>query len=434
MTADERHLAAAKRLIAHLATRMNGAIAVRLWDGSVLPLGPNADTRFQVVIDSAATLGALIRRPTLDRLAMAYANGSIDLVGGDLIAFVEAARRGGTKLKWRDLDKGLVLGCLWTLAWARGDAQARQHAFGGNETGRSGPRDNQEFIQFHYDISNAFYQLFLDPEMQYSCAYFTDFGNDIATAQHDKLDHICRKLRLKPGERFLDIGCGWGGLVCHAARHYGVTAHGVTLSQAQLDFAKAKIERLGLADRVTVELKDYRLLDGNFDKIASIGMYEHVGIANYPTYFGKLKSLLRPGGLLLNHGITRRAKADGRQFRRIRPENRLILRYIFPGSELDHIGHSVAAMEIAGFEVHDVEGLREHYAQTTRLWCQRLSARKAEAVAEIGEVRYRMWVAYLAGVSFAFHSGSLRLFQTVGSHHVKNRPAELPPTRADLYR
>ncbi|MFZ2869771.1 class I SAM-dependent methyltransferase [Zavarzinia sp.] len=434
-SAEARRLLAARRLFESVASKLDGSIAVRLWDGSVIPLGPHADTRYQVVFDSAATIGRLLRRPTLENLVIHYAEGHVDLVGGDLIAFIEAAQRRRMKLKWRDLDKGTLARSLWALARAPGDL-ASSHVYGDDEAARvtSDQRHDQDYIRFHYDISDDFYRLFLDPEMQYSCGYFTDWSNGIEQAQVDKLDHICRKLRLKPGERFLDVGCGWGGLIAHAVRHYGVTAHGVTLSTNQHDFATRKMRDLGIADKVTIELKDYRLLTGTFDKIASIGMYEHVGIANYPDYFGKLKSLLRPGGILLNHGITRRAKADKGRFRKIRPENRLILKYIFPGSELDHISHSVESMEAAGFEVHDVEGLREHYAQTTRLWCQRLSARRTEAVALVGEAKYRLWVAYLAGVSFAFRNGTIRLFQTVATRHRKNAPLELPPTRADLYR
>ncbi len=432
---DDKRLAAARRLFEHVASRLDGSIAVRLWDGSVIPLGPEADTRYQVAFDSAATLGRLLRRPTLENLVIHYAEGHVDLLGGDLIEFVEAAQARRMKLKFRDLDKGLLFRCLWTLARTPAKAGATEHRFGADEAARvsSDRRHDQDYIRFHYDIGDDFYRLFLDPEMQYSCAYFTDWDNDLEQAQRDKLDHICRKLRLKPGERFLDVGCGWGGLIAHAVQHYGVIAHGVTLSQNQHDFARAKMERLGIADKVTIELKDYRLLQGRFDKIASIGMYEHVGIANYPAYFGKLKSLLRPGGVLLNHGITRRAKADKRRFRKIRPENRLILKYVFPGSELDHIGHSLESMEAAGFEIHDVEGLREHYARTTRLWCQRLSARREEAIAQVGEAKYRLWIAYLAGVSFAFKNGTLRLFQTVATRHQKNAAVELPPSRADLY-
>ncbi len=224
-----------------------------------------------------------------------------------------------------------------------------------------------------------------------------------------------------------------GRLLCHAAKNYGVYARGVTLSEAQFEFTKAKVKALGLEERVTVELKSYEALDGEFDKISSIGMYEHVGIANYPAYFGKLNALLRDRGLLLNHGITRRAKKDKRGFRRIGPERRLMLKYVFPGSELDHIGHSLESMEAAGFEIHDVEGWREHYARTCRLWHQRLVANEARAVELVGREKYRIWIAYLAGVSFAFADGSLRIYQTVATKHRSKGSARMPPTREDLY-
>jgi cyclopropane-fatty-acyl-phospholipid synthase len=332
------------------------------------------------------------------------------------------------------LRKGFLLKRALPLLLTRGSKLRLGHEYAEDETGR-GPsrRDETDFIQFHYDAGNDFYALFLDPEMQYSCAYFTGWENSLEQAQRDKLDMICRKLRLQPSERFLDIGSGWGGLLCHAAENYDVTAHGVTLSQAQYDYTRDKLRRLGLEDRVTVELRSYEGLEGEYDKIASIGMYEHVGIANYPAYFGKLNSLLRDRGLLLNHGITRRAKRSRRKFRKVRPENRLILKYIFPGSELDHIGHSLEVMEAGGFEIHDVECWREHYALTCRLWHRRLVANKEAAIAQVGPERYRMWIAYLAGVSFAFADGSLRIYQTVASKHKAKGLSGLPPTREDLY-
>jgi cyclopropane-fatty-acyl-phospholipid synthase len=212
-----------------------------------------------------------------------------------------------------------------------------------------------------------------------------------------------------------------------------VRAHGVTLSEQQLAFARARVRELGLEGQVSVELRDYADLDGCYDKVASIGMFEHVGIANYPAYFGKLYSLLRDRGVLLNHSIARGAKPSRGQFRKLRPEHRLIQKYIFPGSELDHIGHTLEALEASKFEVHDVEGWREHYARTTRLWCQRLAARRAEAERLVGPERYRLWAAYLAGVSFAFADGSLRIFQVVATKHASKGPSGLPPTREDLY-
>jgi cyclopropane-fatty-acyl-phospholipid synthase len=292
-------------------------------------------------------------------------------------------------------------------------------------------------IEFHYDLGSEFYALFLDPEMQYSCAYFEDWEGPLAQAQLDKLEMICRKLRLAKGERLLDVGCGWGGLVCHAAQHYGVEAVGITLSRAQLEYAREKVRVLGLEGRVAVELRDVADLDpadvGRFDKIASIGMVEHVGIANHPAYFEKLAVLLRDRGLLLNHGITRGAKKSRRAFRRMRPEKRLMLRYVFPGHELDHLGHTVEGMEAHGFEVRDVEDWREHYALTTRHWCRRLDAATERAEALVGRSRHRTWLAYLAGVSTAFADGSLRVYQVLASRHAGKGPSELPPTRADLY-
>jgi cyclopropane-fatty-acyl-phospholipid synthase len=246
---------------------------------------------------------------------------------------------------------------------------------------------------------------------------------------------ICRKLRLKPGDRMLDIGAGWGGLLCYAVQNFGVTAHGVTLSEEQLAFARDKAKLLGIADRVTFELSDYSKLDGKFDKIASIGMYEHIGLKNIPAYMQKVRSLLSDDGLFLNHAISRRApKHKPGLFKgRMRPEKKAIAKYIFPGGELDDIGHSISAMERAGFEVHDVEGWRLHYARTCQLWCERLTENKDQAIQYVGEEKYRIWVAYLAGVSLAFSRGTLRLFQTLASKSAKRTPV-LPPTRADLYR
>ncbi len=193
------------------------------------------------------------------------------------------------------------------------------------------------------------------------------------------------------------------------------------------------MKRLGLDGQVTVALDSYENLSGQYDKIASIGMYEHVGIANYPRYFGTLNRLLRDRGLLLNHGITRRARASRRRFRRDTPERRLMQKYVFPGFELDHIGHSVESMETAGFEIHDVEGWREHYARTCRLWHQRLAERADEAIKLVGAEKYRIWLAYLAGVSYAFADGSLRIFQTVASKHAAKGASGMPPTRAHLF-
>jgi cyclopropane-fatty-acyl-phospholipid synthase len=366
-----------------------------------------------------------------------YVNGHLrleDISIIDLLTLVREQRKAET-IRWQDLRKGFPWARIMPLLTARNEPLKVKHQLHEAEDGRQGVEGkDSELIQFHYDVSNEFYTLFLDAEMVYSCGYFTDWSNTVAQAQKDKLDLICRKLRLKQGESFLDIGSGWGALLCHAATHYGVRGHGVTLSQAQYDYAIAKIERLGLQDRVTVSLKNYMDLDGTYDKIASIGMYEHVGIDNYPKYFRKIRSLLSESGIFLNHGITRRAKRNIKNFRKLSAGKKVILKYIFPGSELDHIGHSIQSMEASGFDVLDVEGLRLHYGQTCRLWHDRLAARKKEAIAIVGPQQYRMWVAYLGGVSVAFEHGPLRLFQTVATRTSTIEAGPLPPTRADIYR
>ena len=434
LSSPEQQIATARTVFARLGELLNTRFSVELWDGSRVPLGKEVHPQLRIAIKGPGVIGALLRWPTLDNLVRHYATGQIEVLGGDLIDFFEAARVQRSRSRMKRLPASFLLKSALPFLFAPAEKLQPEHAYDGDQVGRRSERRNQDYIQFHYDLGNDFYQLFLDPEMQYSCGYFTDWNNSLAQAQLDKLDMICRKLRLAPGERLLDIGCGWGGLVCYAAQRYGVQAHGVTLSQTQFDFAQDKIRRLGLAGQVKVELRDYTTLDGRYDKISSIGMYEHVGIKNYPAYFGKINSLLRDRGILLNHGITRPAKRSKSRFRRIRPEQRLILKYIFPGGELDHIGHTCETLETCKFEVHDVEDWREHYYLTTRHWCQRLSARKDEAIRMVGPERYRLWVLYLAGVSFAFFDNSARIYQVVASKHASKGRSQLPPTRADLYR
>jgi len=431
---SDRLAAAARRLLGHVAERIEADLTVRLWTGERIPLKPGARDDIVLAVETPAAVTRLLRRPRLTTLVDLMAAGDIAIEGGTLLDLAE--RRGGMKAKGllKRLDKRLVATSLWPFLVARAADLPSRHAYQGVDAERDeAGRDNKALVQFHYDLSNAFYALFLDPEMVYSCAYFPSWDASLEEAQVAKLDMICRKLRLQPGERFLDIGSGWGGLVCHAAQHYGVTAHGVTLSQAQFDFAQEKIRRLGLQDRVTIELKDYRELSGTFDKIASIGMFEHVGLANHATYFTHMRSLLRPRGLILNHAISRAAKKSDRAFRRKRAEYQAMQRYIFPGGELDHIGSSVTAMERAGFEVHDVEGWREHYALTTRRWCERLYANREAAAREVGPEKARLWLLYLAGVSLGFERGTIGIYQTLASAG-RRGPSGLPPTRADLYR
>ncbi len=443
---NEKRLNAARWLIGQLAGAFDSNLSIRLWDGSSLPVGDSsrqhgANNGWVVSVSGPGPLAAIARRPTLETVLREYVAGRIDVCGGDLIDFVGALSRGGLHVAARNLRPLSRLRRAWPLIIAPADPPVIHHTYGGSEAetadpgenGASAPKD-RDFIQFHYDVGNEFYEIFLDEALVYSCAYFTDWSNSLDQAQQDKIEMICRKLRLEPGDRLLDIGCGWGALIRHAARHYDVIAHGVTLSEAQYTYAREKIAADGLSNRCTVECADYASVDGTWDKIASIGMYEHVRVANYPKYFSKLHDLLRDRGILLNHGITRVACRSEREFREIGEGNRLILKYIFPGSELDHIGHTLDAMEVHGFETHDVEGWREHYARTTRLWCERLLANRETAVDLVGAERYRMWIAYLAGVSAAFADGRLQIFQTIATKRGSRHASGMPPTREDLYR
>lgn len=430
-TPQTRRLAAARTALTHIHQALALDIGFELWDGSTVPGGAAPDG-LRIAFTDEAVFARLLRRPRIPTLIDLYAGGHIDIRGGDFFDLAERRSKVRTRDFRKRLDKKLLLKCALPFAFASTRALTEAHVDGGREAALSKGSDQKD-VSFHYDVSNDFYRLFLDRDMVYTCAYFADWANDLDTAQRNKLEMICRKLRLRPGDRLLDIGCGWGSLICYAAEHYGVTALGVTLSEEQRELARQRIEERGLGDRVTVALKDYRDLDGAFDKIASIGMFEHVGIDNHDAYFGAVRKLLAPNGLYLHHAITRKAKKSDKLFRRKRREYDAMVRYIFPGAEVDHIGMSVKALEVHGFEVHDVEGWREHYGRTTELWARRLTENRDAAIAIAGEARTRVWIAYLSGVSLAFKRGTLQIFQTLASKRGKG-PSGLPPSRADLYR
>jgi cyclopropane-fatty-acyl-phospholipid synthase len=287
---------------------------------------------------------------------------------------------------------------------------------------------DREAVTYHYDVSNRFYGLWLDRSMSYSCALFARPDEHLDTAQERKLEYVCRKLRLRPGDRLLDIGCGWGALIVYAAQRYGVEAVGITLSVPQAEFANEAIAAAGLADRCHAEVCDYRQTqgDGCFDKLVSIGMVEHVGAAQLQAYFAHAFRLLRPGGTFLSHGI---GDLPGRP-----PKSRhgFIDAYIFPDGERPPIPQTLAAAEACGFEPRDVESLREHYAMTLRHWVMRLEAQRDAAIAEAGEAVYRTWRLYMAGCAHWFTSGHISVYQSLLVKPDQGRSG-LPLLRTDWY-
>ncbi len=438
MAADKR-LEATRALLEAIGPAYPIGVPVELWNGSQVMLGSERrHPTLTLHLRDPGALPGLLRRPKLDTIVRLLALGAIDLSGGTLLdlAPLRPAVKPKTiikKIGWKKLATLLLplLTARGSEAGASFDGQGRPLAR------RDGGKDTVADISFHYDLSNDFYALFLDPRMVYTCAYFSEIHEDIERAQFDKLEMICRKLRLKPGETLLDIGCGWGALLIHAAKYHGVIGHGVTLSAAQRDLALERIAAEGLSERISIELKPYESLETAYDKISSIGMYEHVSYKWHERYFSHVARLLKPGGLYLHHAITRRGKRDDKKFRKMKPEYKAMTDYIFPGGEVDHIGHTCTMLEAHGFEVHDVEGWRENYAKTTALWCRRLAARREEAEALVGPEKTRIWLAYLAGVSLAFSRGSLALFQTVASKRKRvghDLASNVPPSRADLYR
>jgi cyclopropane-fatty-acyl-phospholipid synthase len=282
-------------------------------------------------------------------------------------------------------------------------------------------------VRYHYDVSNDFFALFLDKSMTYSCAYFRSAADDLETAQEQKLDYLCRKLRLKPGERLLELGCGWGGLLIHAARKYGVNAFGITLSAPQAELARERIRQAGLASRCRVEVCDYREIESEprFDKLVSVGMFEHVGEALLPEYFSRAWHLLRPGGVFLNHGIAASAtfQPKGPSF---------IEKYVFPDGELVPLNTTIRAAESSGFEIEDVESLRRHYELTLRHWSARLQANAEEARRLTDDVTYRIWRIYMAGSAHGFRVGRMNLCQLL-LNKSEHGCSELPLTREDWY-
>ena len=389
--------------LSRLKQNVRAPVRLVFWDGREISFSeaPRVTLRLK---RSAASLS----RPNLLTLAEAYINGDAELEGD-----VREAIRGAVEIA-RAMPPSLFK--------SEGPTNARHTR-----------RGDREAIQHHYDVSNEFYQLWLDPRMVYSCAYFKREGDSLEGAQLAKLDHICAKLRLKPGDRFLDIGCGWGALAIRAATRYGVDATGITLSENQHRLANERIREAGLEDRCRVLLQDYRDApgEGSYDKIASVGMFEHVGLRNLPVYFNTVRRLLKEKGLFLNHGITtmdtsNRAVGMG--------AGEFIGRYVFPQGELPHLHLVVHDMADQDLEVHDVESLRPHYAKTLGHWSDSFEARMDEAAALASERTARIWRVYLAGCAHAFEQGWISIYQILASRQTKPGRAALPLTREYMYR
>ncbi|MCP9455049.1 MAG: class I SAM-dependent methyltransferase [Nitrospira sp.] len=397
--------------IDHLADmlRAHGGqpIDIVLPDGLRFNLG--LPTRATLFIHDPAALSTLAH-PTLGALAEAFINGQID-IEGDITTAIVAAEQ--------------LVAASGSPVTSRIEATRRDHL----------PHQDRADIQHHYDVGNEFYRLWLDERMVYSCAYFETGEETIDVAQLAKLDHICRKLRLSPGERFLDIGCGWGGLIIRAAQRYGVHAVGITLSANQFELARERIRQAGLEGQAEVLLLDYRdapaqFGERSFDKIASVGMFEHVGINNFPIYFSAIRRLLRDRGLLLNHSFTS-SDIDGRPVGSGVSE--FIDTYVFPNSELAHLHTMIRELGAQQFEIYDVESLRPHYARTLTLWSQRLEQQVDAARQLVGEKTLRIWRVYLAGTSLGFHRGWMNVYQVLASLQETEGPTELPLTRRWIY-
>jgi cyclopropane-fatty-acyl-phospholipid synthase len=396
--------------------------AVELWNGFRWEAEAGQFCQFTWHIRHPALFRALLRPNLQVALAEAFIYGDFD-ISGDILAIFPIAeylekRHFGAAKKLR--LAALIASLPSSLHQEKAGAELHGQA-------HSKSRDRQA-VSFHYDVSNDFYQLWLDPAMVYSCAYFKSPDDSLETAQAQKLDYICRKLQLRPGDRLLDIGCGWGGLIIHAVKNYGVRAVGITLSEQQRALTQRRITDAGLSERCEVRLTDYREAGqlGEFDKLVSVGMIEHVGENALPEYFRCAFQLLRPGGVFLNHGI-------GRAGNRPKPPQRTFTDiYVFPDGDLTPISTTLRCAEQAGFELRDLENLREHYYLTVRHWLKRMESRMEVASELVGELKARIWRLYLAGSAYYFQSGKLDLYQSLLVKCADGRSG-LPLTRTDWY-
>jgi cyclopropane-fatty-acyl-phospholipid synthase len=390
--------------MAGVTSQMKLPLRVELWNGQKFDFS-NEAPRVTIRLPQASAARYLLT-PSLSNLGTAYVEGAIEVRGAarDMINVVNALARSTLKTD----------GKLARIA----------------RTFRHDRKKDAEAIRYHYDVSNEFYQQFLDPNMVYSCAYFENGDEDLETAQLKKIDHILSKIRLQPGQTLLDIGCGWGALVIRAAQKFGAKCVGITLSENQYALATERVKAAGLEDRIEIRLQDYRDVRGSFDRITSVGMFEHVGLRHLPDYFGIINRLLAEDGVCMNHGITSTDPDNGET-----PYGggEFIEKYVFPHGELAHIGQVLKAMQQGNLEAFDVENLRRHYAKTCAIWTDNFEA-QADKVKELGgEKRFRIWHVYLAGCSYAFDQDWISLYQIVCGKAGRH-PRALPWSRNYIYR
>ena len=392
-----------ERLVSRLRESVSIPLRLELWNGRIFDLA--SEPKVKIGVTSPSALRFLLS-PNLMKLGKAYVEGYLRVEGPILEVFrvAESLARGAASRGRSSLYR------VW------------RHS-------RKGDRDA---IQYHYDVSNDFYSLWLDRNFVYSCAYFRGESDSLDLAQEQKLDHILGKLMLKPGERFLDVGCGWGALVLRAAKKYGARATGVTLSRNQFEYAAKRIREEGLEGVCEVRLQDYRDIPGEgvYDKIASVGMFEHVGLRHLKAYFGKIRSLLADDGLVMNHGIT---ATDPESSWVGLGAGEFINRYVFPHGELPHVSLVLHEMAAAGLEAADVESLRRHYARTCFEWARRLEENRERAMASVGDKRYRIWQIYLAGCAHGFANEWMNIYQVLARKQ-GSASNPLPLTRDYMYR
>jgi cyclopropane-fatty-acyl-phospholipid synthase len=391
---------------AGIRNKFNLPLRVELWNGQQVDLS-SEQPRVKIRVPSPGGLRYLLS-PTLGSLGEAYVEGALEIEGraADMIQIGNSLSESTGKPP----RTGRMASALRLVSPHTREKDA-------------------EAIRYHYDVSNAFYSEFLDPAMVYSCAYFENGNEDLATAQSKKIDHILTKIGVQPGHTLLDIGCGWGALVLRAAQKFGARCVGVTLSQNQCDLARERVARAGLQDRIEIRLQDYRDVSGEFDRITSVGMFEHVGVQHLAEYFGRIHQLLAPGGVVMNHGITttdveHRASPYG--------TGEFIGRYVFPHGELAHLSTVIRTMQEGGLEVRDVENLRRHYARTCAIWTENFENNAARIRQLADPKTFRIWHVYLAGCAYAFAHDWISLFQIVCGK-AGHDPALIPWSRRYMY-